>query len=154
MRIFPAPPLLEIVENRQIEKMFEFCLDFIEHMLYSIVRTYVPYTGRFTGPAGRVMGGKTMQTIYYTTNSFIRREGNVIDFSDYRRRMEQANICKAEEAAPPCPVHEIFPGAREMLSPEQKRQRRRVRQAWTLDICASLSIVIMTAAFTVQELMG
>ena len=94
-----------------------------------------------------------MQTIYYTTNSFVRREGNVIDLADYRRRQQQADFCEAEETAPPCPVHEIFPGAQNMLTPEQKRRRRRVRQAWTLDVCASLSIVIMTAAFTVQVLM-
>ena len=95
-----------------------------------------------------------MQTIYYTTNSFVRREGNVIDLADYRRRQQQADRWETEEDAPPCPIHEIFPGAQKMLTPEQRRQRRRVRQTWTLDICASLSIVIMTAAFTVQVLMG
>ena len=96
-----------------------------------------------------------MQTIYYTTNSFVRREGNVIDLNEYRRRMEQDNICKAREEEPlPCPIHEIFPGASRMLTPEQLRRRRRVRQAWTLDICASLGVVIMTAAFTVRVLLG
>ena len=96
-----------------------------------------------------------MQTIYFTTNSFVRREGNVIDLTDYRRRLEQDKICKEEEEEPlPCPVHEIFPGARRMLTPEQKRERRRVRVGWTADICASLGVVLMTAAFTVRVLLG
>ena len=151
---FSCPPLLKIVKNRQIEKMFEFRLDRIEHTLYSTIRTYVPIAERFTGPAGRVMGGKTMQTIYCTTNSFVRREGNVIDLAEYRSRMEQANIFKAEEEPLPSPVYEIFPGAKRMLSPEKRREQRRVRQAWSLDVCASLGVVIMTAAFTVQVLMG
>ena len=145
----------EPVKTEQIEKMFDFCLDRIEHMLYSTVRTYVPDTGD-TSPGLRAVlwEENSMQTIYYTTNRIARRAGNVLNLTDYRRRLEQDNICKEAEEPLPCPVYEIFPGARRMLSPEQKRERRRVRVGWTADICASLGVVLMTAAFTVRVLMG
>lgn len=33
-----------------------------------------------------------MKTLYYTTNQFVRREGNVIDFTEYRNRMQRAAV--------------------------------------------------------------
>lgn len=30
-----------------------------------------------------------MKTMYYKTNSFVRREGNVIDFTEYRSRVQR-----------------------------------------------------------------
>ena len=31
-----------------------------------------------------------MQTLYYTTGNFIRHTGNVVDLTEYRRRLAQA----------------------------------------------------------------
>ena len=38
----------------------------------------------------RQTGGTTMQTIYYTTTNFIRHTDNVVDLSEYRRKMALA----------------------------------------------------------------
>ena len=36
------------------------------------------------------------------------------------------------------------------LSPEERRRARRERQAWRLDLCASLAVIVMTAAFLLR----
>ena len=38
-----------------------------------------------------------MQTLYYTTENFIRHTGNVVDLAEYRRRLERAVRTEAEE---------------------------------------------------------
>ncbi len=36
-----------------------------------------------------------MKTLYFNTNHFVRREGNVIDFTEYRNRLQQAKAVPA-----------------------------------------------------------
>ena len=72
-----------------------------------------------------------MQTMYYTTRNFIRHEGNVVDLSEYRRKLE---ACSGFEAVP---------------SAWEEEERPARREAFSLlrlpDLCATLAIVVMAA---------
>lgn len=89
-----------------------------------------------------------MQTSYYDINRFAHREGNVIYLTGYRRQAQSA-VHEWETEGLPYPA-----GPSRMTRREERRQRRRVRQAWTLDVCASLSVILLTAAFALQVLKG
>ncbi len=82
-----------------------------------------------------------MQTVYYTTANFIRHNGNVVDLTEYRRRMERA-------AKP------LFPQEPERTAaPAVSRARRRFRGAVPglfPDFFASAAIVVMTVIVAVQ----
>ena len=76
-----------------------------------------------------------MQTLYYTTKSFIRHQDNVVDLTEYRRRLAQAVQAQAE--------------------PRRSRRShtgRASRGALFLDGCASLGVVVMTVIFTLRVL--
>ena len=105
-----------------------------------------------------------MQTMYYTTRNFIRHEGNVVDLGEYRRRLTLAQSSLAPEwlepeddsrepAASPAPLRLVRDG-QEVVPPQVRRAARRDKQAWFLDICASLSVVAMTGALTFTVLFG
>lgn len=100
-----------------------------------------------------------MQTIHYTTSNFIRHENNVVDFSEYRRKLALAD---EGSLAPKPRVEECGadfiegewerPVLRE-VAPRPRRSRRQTG-AWALDIGASLGVVAMTLTFTLQVLLG
>lgn len=101
-----------------------------------------------------------MQTMYYTTRNFIRHESNVVDLGEYRRRLELAQSSLAPDwleqpvdQTPVAPLRLVRDG-REVVPPHVRRSARRAKQAWFLDICASLSVVAMTAALTLTVLFG
>ena len=77
-----------------------------------------------------------MQTLYYTTQNFVRRSGNVIDLCEYRSRMQDVQ----EE-----PVS-AAPAART----ERTRRRHPHQNAFALlmDSFASMSVILMTLTFT------
>lgn len=85
-----------------------------------------------------------MQTLYYTTGNFIRHTGNVVDLTEYRRRLAQTEQ-EAEEKIVLLP-REIEP------SPRRTRARRARRRALFLDACASMGVVVMTLTFTLRML--
>lgn len=95
-----------------------------------------------------------MQTIYYTTSNYIRHTGNLVDLTEYRRRrtlVQEGSLAPQlepeEKAAPQRPALTALPAVR------PRRSTRRERSAWVLDACASLGVVVMTLAFTLQLLL-
>lgn len=101
-----------------------------------------------------------MQTVYYQTSSFIRHTGNVVDLGEYRRRAER--VQRDSLARQPEELREdLEPEAAEepgfqplvlTMSRAQRRRARRERRSWTLDVCASLAVVVMTLAFALRVL--
>ncbi len=158
------------VESVENPKTCSTVLDKIEHLLYSCYtnmclifepgRTKSPNYGteksvcsrqqagfRPIRPPGISLEGETMQTLYYTTGNFIRHTGNVVDLTEYRRRLAQAQqepeegeenlVLLPRESAP---------------SPRRTRARRARRRALFLDACASMGVVVMTLTFTLRVL--
>lgn len=85
-----------------------------------------------------------MQTMYYTTDRFVRRTGNVVDLNEYRRRLAQAQQLQDQQA-----------DDRQETAVCAARPRRsdvRRRQGLLLDACASMGIVVMTLTFTLHVL--
>ena len=97
-----------------------------------------------------------MQTIYYKTSNFIRHSGNVIDLTELRRRQAAAaqrdSLARQPEAAY-ISEERSEPGFRPVVLTMSRAQRRRAgweRRAWRLDACASLAVILMTAAFLLR----
>ncbi len=95
-----------------------------------------------------------MQTMYYKTSSFIQHTGNIIDLGELRRRQVLAqhdSLARQPEEERYAPEEEpAFRPVVLSLSPEERRRARRERQAWRLDLCASLAVIVMTAAFLLR----
>lgn len=99
-----------------------------------------------------------MQTIYYTTNQFISHRDNIVDLEEYRRGMNMAQ----EGSLAPQPkndnvdvadLHRGIAGEQpELMLIRPPCSRKLRRRAFLLDICASLSVVIMTLFFTLWVL--
>ena len=99
-----------------------------------------------------------MQTIYYSTPNFIRHTDNVVDLNEYRRRL---TLAQEGSLAPQPQVEEYVddsfeeaweaPVLRE-IKPRRSRSRR--NRALMLELCASVSVVVMTLAFTVKILLA
>ena len=90
-----------------------------------------------------------MQTLYYTTNNFVRHRDNIVDLSEYRRKLERMQADRlrwqeCEEADEEGPV-EVQPRPRRSAA-------RRERRAALLDMWASMGILVMTLTFTVYVL--
>lgn len=91
-----------------------------------------------------------MQVKYMTTNHYVRRNGNVIDFCEYRDRMQRVYAAEAaagdsmtlapvqEEADP---VHYVKP-----------RRRKHFGLSDFLEICASVGVLAMGLLVWVQFL--
>lgn len=101
-----------------------------------------------------------MQTIYYSTSNFIRHTGNVIDLDEYRRRLapaQEGSLApqpEADYAGGPTEAGEAWEEHDLQQTPQRgERSGRRLSRALLLDLCASLSVVIMTLTFTVRVLM-
>jgi len=86
-----------------------------------------------------------MQTLYYTTNNFVRHTGNLVDLSEYRRKLEaarQEQLSWMEQDEDP-----------ELVQPRPRRsQRRQERRAALLDMWASMGVLVMTVTFTLHVL--
>jgi hypothetical protein len=85
-----------------------------------------------------------MQTIYATTTHFIRHEGNMVDLTEYRRKLALAQGQPEQEE----------------LTEEATREERPVRPVrrglqWTgvaLDCAASLALIIVALSFAAKIL--
>ena len=97
-----------------------------------------------------------MQIMYYKTSNFIEHTGNIIDLDELRRRQTAAqrdSLARQLEAAY---IPEEEPGFRPVVLTMSRAQRRRAwqeRRAWRLDVCASLAVILMTAAFLLQMIL-
>lgn len=98
-----------------------------------------------------------MQTIYYSTSNFIRHTGNVVDLNEYRRRqaLAQEGSLAPQPEAEYVPDREEWerPALRVVQLPQARQRRRRLSRPLLWDLCASLSVVVMTLTFTVRVLM-
>ena len=95
-----------------------------------------------------------MQTIYYSTPNFIRHTGNVVDLDAYRQKLA---LLREDSLAPRLDTDDAAWPEAEVAPRRDRRPRhtgRRASRAWLLDICASLSVVAMTLAFTLRVLAG
>ena len=92
-----------------------------------------------------------MQTLYYTTENFIRHTGNVVDLTEYRRRLARTQQ-EQEEAAEEVPAITLLPQAAPQQRLRRDRTRTRHRRALFLDACASMGVVVMTLTFTLRIL--
>ena len=82
-----------------------------------------------------------MQTIYFTTTNFIRHEGNVVDLTEYRRKLAQAQG-KTEPEVEEEPVYTPRPRT-------NHRRRSSIMPGMALDYAASLALIITALSFAV-----
>ncbi|MBE6972873.1 MAG: hypothetical protein E7440_03215 [Ruminococcaceae bacterium] len=87
-----------------------------------------------------------MQTLYYTTNNFVRHTGNVVDLSEYRRKLSavQAQTTWQDDAG------ELE--AAQFQPRPRRSQQRQERRAALLDMWASMGMLVMTITFTLHVL--
>ena len=93
-----------------------------------------------------------MQTIYYATSNFIRHQGNVVDLSEFRRKLsltQEGSLAPSLEQLSP-PELKQRPQLTVLPCTEKKRPRRGERAAWVLDACASLGVIVMTLSFALK----
>ena len=81
-----------------------------------------------------------MQTIYFTTTNFIRHQGNVVDLTEYRRKLALAQ----GDAQPVEEEVEFIP------RPRTNHRRRKVLSHMALDYAASLALIITALSFAVS----
>lgn len=87
-----------------------------------------------------------METIYFTTSNFIRHEGNVVDFTEYRRKLAMA-AAPTPAAIPTAAVEET------PVMPRRRTPRRRTfLPGLVLDCAASLALIITALTFTIAIL--
>ena len=90
-----------------------------------------------------------MQTLYYTTNNFVRHSGNIVDLSEYRRKLEavrQEQLSWTAQEEEECDQPE-------QVAPRPRRSAsRRERRAALLDVWASMGVLVMTVTFTLHVL--
>lgn len=82
-----------------------------------------------------------MQTIYFTTSNFIRHEGNLVDLTEYRRKLALAQ-------GQPEPEEEVVPPARTRTV----RRRRGFLPGMMLDYAASIALIITALSFAAKIL--
>lgn len=84
-----------------------------------------------------------MQTIYFTTSNFIRHEGNLVDLTEYRRKLAQVQAqSESEEEEPP-----VRP-----VRARTARRRRGFRPGMMLDCAASVALIVTALTFAVKIL--
>lgn len=81
-----------------------------------------------------------MQTIYFTTTHFIRHEGNLVDLTEYRRKLALAQA--QPEPEPPQPQRTV----------PAPRRRRLLRPGLMLDCAASVALIITALSFAAKIL--
>lgn len=99
-----------------------------------------------------------MQTLYYKTSNFIRHTGNLVDLDQFRQKTfaaQRDSLARRPEAGwrEAAPSGSAFRPVVLTMSEHARRRARNARRAWTLDICASLAVVIMTVVFTLRVLL-
>ena len=84
-----------------------------------------------------------MQTMYYTTRNFIRHTDNVVDLTEYRRRLARAEQEQTLDFSVDCDE-----------GPVQAAVAAPRRSSLLLENCASFGIIVMTLVFTMQVIFG
>lgn len=87
-----------------------------------------------------------MQMKYVTTNSYVRREGNVIDFCEYRERMQGTCAVKAvagDSVALPRPREEAAWEESAPIRYVKPSRRKHFGLGDLLEICASVGVLAM-----------
>lgn len=82
-----------------------------------------------------------MQTVYFTTNNFIRHEGNMVDLTEYRRKLAVAQGC---------PEMERQKEPRQTCS--ARTRRHAVRTRLMLDYVASVALIVTALSFAAKIL--
>lgn len=82
-----------------------------------------------------------MQTVYYTTANFIRHQGNLVDLTEYRRKL--GRIEEEQLWAAPQPREEERP---------RVRRRGHTDVGLLLDFCTSGAILAMTVTVAAKVL--
>ena len=80
------------------------------------------------------------------------RASNVIDLAELRRRQALAqrdSLARRPGEGSWGPEASGFRPVVLTSTPEQRRRARRERQAWCLEVCSSLAVILVTAAFLV-----
>ncbi len=83
-----------------------------------------------------------MQTLYFTTSNFIRHEGNLVDLTEYRRKLAAAQGQSESE-----PIRDEVPVRR-----ARTHTRRTVLPGLMLDYAASAALVITALSFAAKIL--
>lgn len=98
-----------------------------------------------------------MKTLYIQTSHLVPRAGNVVDLGEFRRRQA---LARRDSLAPQPEGEPLIPEEASGFRPEvltmsraERRSARRERRSWTLDVCASLAVVLMTLVFTLRILL-
>ena len=86
-----------------------------------------------------------METIYFTTTNFIRHEGNLVDLTEYRRKLALAQ----GKSEPETYVEE--PSARPVRA-RTSRRRRGFLPGMMLDCAASVALIVTALTFAVKIL--
>lgn len=85
-----------------------------------------------------------MQTVYFTTTNFIRHEGNMVDLTEYRRKLAAAQGQNVSEPEPEEPARPV--------SARSARRRRAARPGMMLDYAASVALIITALSFAAKIL--
>ena len=97
-----------------------------------------------------------MQTTYYKSYRSAPHAGNIIQLSQLRRRQDLAQrdslARQPEEERWASETDSLFRPVVLTITPEERRRARQERRAWRLDACASLAVILMTAAFPLRML--
>lgn len=84
-----------------------------------------------------------MQTVYYSTSNYIRHTGNLVDLTEYRRRLGRTAVPEMPAAVPEPP---------QFAQKSRRNRRSRFTSALLLDCCASAAILVMTVTVVIQVL--
>lgn len=90
-----------------------------------------------------------MQTVYYSTKNYIRHSGNVVDFTEYRRKLARVDgsLALAEPVHPAEPDATIRPAR--ASRPARAPRRRRSLSDW-LELTATLVLIAVAVTVWVQ----
>ena len=94
-----------------------------------------------------------MQTTYYKRPAAPVSQGNLVDLAQFRQKMCAAQRDNLARRLEEDREETGFRPVVLTLTREERRRARRERQAWTLDLCASLAVVAMTLVFTLRILL-
>ncbi len=81
-----------------------------------------------------------METIYFTTSNFIRHEGNLVDLTEYRRKLSLAQ------------GHPQVTGQEHPHPSSRHCTRRRAHPGLMLDYAASVALIVTALSFAVKIL--
>ncbi len=81
-----------------------------------------------------------METIYFTTSNFIRHEGNMVDLTEYRRKLSLAQGTAPDKAQ------------ENIRSVPKRTARRHNHPGLMLDYAASVALIVTALSFAVKIL--